>query len=75
MIPVIHSWFLFLSLWLISHLSEATFTENIVRSFGWDGYIAYMPVDRRLVQDRLDSWYNSVSNVCGGRFGVTLIWY
>ncbi|KAJ8050940.1 hypothetical protein HOLleu_04328 [Holothuria leucospilota] len=66
MIPVIQSWFLFLSLWLISHLAEATISENIVHNIRWDGYIAYMPVDRRLVQDRLDSWYNSISNVCGG---------
>lgn len=60
------------TVWLINTLAEATLTEKIVRSYGWNGVLAYIAVDRQLIQEKLDFWHSSISQTCNGGFEITL---
>ncbi|KAJ8041766.1 hypothetical protein HOLleu_12671 [Holothuria leucospilota] len=54
------------SIWLLNAFADATLTDNTVWSYGWDGILAYIPANRQLIQEKLDTWHNSISETCNG---------
>lgn len=48
----------------------ATITENVVESIFWDGIGAYIPVDRQIIQRKLDTWYDSDEKICKGKLVI-----